>query len=383
LKFPESIQVDTSSDIPINQQLKTQLGWTIASGQLKPGERLPSVRKLAGQLGINFQTIRLAYQRLESEGLVSTRQGFGTIVNTLDPIPLRFKPGRVRTHTIGVILPDIANPFYHAFVAGVEEIAAEKDMLVMLCCSHDDPGVALQSLRKLLAREVDGVILASCLVPGLSDRGDLDTGKQPFVFADLPGRSGTSVVMDLENAGYSATRHLLGHGYRRVGLITHEQDFENVLPLNAGYKRALTEAGVSPSEAWITRVAAFDEHSGRVGVEKLLRLAVPPEAVFCITDRIALGAIRELQSRGLQVPGDIAVVGFNDIPEAACCNPPLTTVAAPARELGAESFRRLFLLVNGSSLPEPGGLLPTRLIVRESCGEHSPNPHREDGRRIP
>jgi len=371
LKFPESIRVDSSSDIPINQQLKTQMGWAIATGQLKPGERLPSVRALAGQLGINFQTIRLAYQRLEAEGLVSTRQGVGTIVNTLDPISLQFKPGRVRTHTIGLILPDIANPFYHAFVAGVEEIAAEKDTLVMLCCSHDDPGIALQSLRKLLARDVDGVILASCLVPGLSDRGDLDSGKQPVVFADLPGRTGTSVVMDLENAGYSATRHLLGHGYHRVGLITHEQDFENILPLNAGYKRALAEAGATPNDDWIIRVGAFDEHSGRVGVEKLLSLAVPPEAIFCITDLIALGAIRELQSRGLKVPADIAVVGFNDIPEAACCNPPLTTVAAPARELGAESFSRLFLLINGSPLPEPGEPLPTRLIVRESCGEHS------------
>ena len=371
MKFPESIRVDPSSDIPINQQLKAQLGWAIASGQLKPGESLPSVRALSGQLGINFQTIRLAYQKLELEGLVSTRQGVGTVVSSLDAIPLRFKADRIRTNTIGVILPNIANPFYHAFVAGVEEIAAENDMLVMLCCSHDDPGVALQSLRKLLAREVDGVILASCLVPGLSDREDLDTGKQPVVFADLPGRSGTSVLMDLENAGYTATRHLLEHGYRRVGLITHEQDFGNVLPLNAGYHRALTEAGVTPNDEWIIRVGAFDEHSGRVGVEKLLRLAVPPEAMFCITDRIALGAIRELHSRGLNVPGDIAVVGFNDIPEAACCNPPLTTVAAPARELGAESFHKLFLLINGSPLPEPGEPLPTRLIVRESCGEHT------------
>ncbi len=376
MNIPESIRVDPSSDIPINQQLKTQLGWAIASGQLKPGESLPSVRALAGQLGINFQTIRLAYQRLEGEGLVSTRQGVGTIVNFLDPISLLFKPGRARTHTIGVILPNISNPFYHAFVAGVEEIAAEKDILVMLCCSHDDPGVALLSLRKLLAREVDGVILASCFVPGLSDRGDLDTRKQPVVFADLPGRSGTSVVMDLENAGYSATRHLLGHGYRRVGLITHELDFENILPLNAGYKQALAEAGVTANEEWIIRVGAFDEHSGRIGVEKLLRPADPPEAVFCITDRIALGAIRELQSRGLKVPDDLAVVGFNDIPEAACCTPPLTTVAAPARELGAESFHRLFLLINGSPLPEPGEPLPTRLIVRESCGGHASSPSR-------
>ena len=373
MKFPESLQVDASSDIPINQQLKMQLGWAIASGQLKPGERLPSVRKLAGLLKINFQTIRLAYQKIEGEGLVSTRQGVGTIVNSMGPIPLQFKPDRVRTHTIGVILPGIANPFYHAFVAGVEEFAAKNDTLVMLCCSHDDPGLALQSLRKLLAREVDGVILASCLIPGLSDRRDLDTGKQPVVFADLPGRSGTNVLMDLENAGYSATQHLLGHGYRRVGMITHEQDFENILPLNAGYNRALAEAGIIPDDELIIRVGAFDERSGRVGIEKIFRITNPPQGLFCITDRIALGAIREIKSRGLKVPGDLAIVGFNDIPEGAYSDPSLTTVAAPAWELGAESFRRLFLLINGSPLPEPGGVLPTRLIVRESCGEHSPN----------
>jgi DNA-binding LacI/PurR family transcriptional regulator len=364
------LAVDPGSGSPINQQIKSQLAWKMASGQLKPGERLPSVRSLSTHLKVNIQTVRTAYRRLEEEGLVVTRHGFGTIVQAVDFSHFETAPKVFRTHTIGIILPTMVNPFYHAFIEGVEKIAAADGSLLFLCCNNDDPGLALQFFRQLLAQKVDGVMLISCLIPGFTPEVTSLPGKLPVLIADVPDSPGVSVLMDLENAGYLGTRHLIEHGHRRIGLITLRQDFRNIAPINKGYRRAMQEYELSIEEELESRVGAFDFQAGVTGVRRLLGLNRPPSAIFCVADLLALGAIREIKARGLRVPEDVAVTGFNDIPAASISDPPLTTIAAPAHEMGIESMMRLQAMIAGTSPKEREFVLPTSLVVRSSCGAH-------------
>jgi DNA-binding transcriptional regulator YhcF (GntR family) len=170
------IVISTSSGEPLVEQLQRQFTWQIASGQVRPSETLPSIRGLAGQLSINMHTIRSAYRRLERDGLVRTRQGFGTQVLEIDPRRLADLAGRTRTYTIGVILPGMASTFYHAFLQGVEQVINQEQLMLFVCNAHEDPERYLRYVAQLSARNVDGISAAT-----------LDTHPRAGIAGILPG----------------------------------------------------------------------------------------------------------------------------------------------------------------------------------------------------
>lgn len=145
------------------------------------------------------------------------------------------------------------------------------------------------------------------------------------------------------------------------------------MPVNAGYHRALQEAGIQEDPTLVARVKGFDIASGAEGAQVLVNLPQPPTAIFAITDLMAAGALQALRGRGYRVPQDMALVGFNDIPLAALLDPTLTTVAAPAYQMGRTAMRMLQSLIDGKRLPQSKIILPTSLVVRQSCGEHGLN----------
>jgi DNA-binding LacI/PurR family transcriptional regulator len=353
-------------------QLKQQLAWLIYSGKLQTGERLPPVRQLAGQLGINLHTVRAAYRQLESDGLVATRQGRGTIILPIDVQRIFTEVRRTPSHTVGVLLPSWSNPFYHTFLQGVEAVADEDHTLIILCNTHDDPERTLRDFSLLIERGVDGIIVAS------DDVADTLVAQQQKAFptqkpislvtVDWPGARGYSVGVDLEGAGYQGTRHLLEHACKRVGLITFVADAANVKWINRGYVRALHEFGIDENPAWIARVPGFSLEHGIEGARRLLEQTQPPQAIFCVADTLALGALKAIRHAGLRVPQDIALVGFNDIPQAELVEPPLTSVAAPTVTMGKEAMRLLRDLVAGKIPTRRQITLPVQLVRRQSCG---------------
>jgi DNA-binding LacI/PurR family transcriptional regulator len=368
----DSIILDPLSSIPLSHQLKQQLTWLIASGALKPGERLPPVRDLAKVHSVNLHTVRQAYLRLEAEGLVETRRGRGTHVLTLDPVRMLQAASKQRSHTVGVILPSVVNPFYHHFLQGVSAVADDYRTMLFLCTTRDDPGEAWRYFVQLSSRQVDGVIVVSHdifeLFPGSEAQLAQAEKQLPVVTVDWPDCRGPSVLIDLENAGYLATRHLLEHGHRRVGLITLAYNSANVLPVNAGYRHALRESGIEEDWSLIASQFSFELESGMEGARKLLALEQPPTAIFAISDLLAIGAMQAIKSVGLRVPQDIALMGFNDIPLAGMVDPPLTTVKAPADIAGREAMKMLHHLIEGEAPNEDCLLLPTALVIRQSCG---------------
>jgi LacI family repressor for deo operon, udp, cdd, tsx, nupC, and nupG len=365
--------LDHNHETTLAHQLRQQLTWLIVNGLLKPGEQLPSIHAMAERLGVNLHTIRGAYLKLEADGLVSTGQGRGTHVLPFDLRRFAQMSGTLRTHTVGVILPSWVNPFYHAFLQGVEELAAQDQTLIFLCNTHDDPQAAWRDFARLSAKQVDGILVVShdiCQILPWEGDGRQQPASIPYVSVDWPGCPGYSVQIDLESAGYQAARHLIEHGHRRIGLITFTMEHANIRPVNQGFERALQDADLQADPACIVRVPGFTLAHGAAGARRLLELPEPPTAIFTIADMLALGAMQAVRAAGLRIPDDIALASFNDIPTAVLVEPALTTVAAPAVQLGREAMKMLQALVAGETPPHEQVILPTKLVIRQSCGAH-------------
>lgn len=363
----DNLTLNTEPGITLVHQLKQQLTWLIATGEMQPGDRLPPVQVMAKKLGINLHTVRGAYRELAAEGLVETCRGRGTHVLPFDLARLSQAAGAQRSHTIGVIIPSWNNPFYHALLQGIEEIAEEEQALLFLCNTHDDPKTALRDFARLAAKQVDGILVAAYDICRAIQPG-AQANPLPFVTIDWPGCAGYAVQIDLKQAGYLAAQHLIQHGHRRTGLVTVGFDAANVTPVNAGYKQALEDHGLPFDPALVARVPGFDMRSGAEGARKLLALKEPPTAIFAAADLLALGVMQAARQAGLRIPKDLALVGFNDIPTAALVEPALTTVAAPAVQAGREAMKIVQVLIAGEQPLQRQITLPTYLIIRESCG---------------
>jgi LacI family transcriptional regulator len=362
----QKISLDPRLGEPLTEQLHRQITWQIACGQLKPGDKLASVRDQAERLTINMHTVRAAYLLLEADGLVRTRAGSGTRVLTPDPVHMLQVASKTRTYTIGVILPALANPFYHTFLDGVQEVISREQLLLFVCDTRESPEHCLRYFAQLAARNVDGILIASYDIRDMIRQEPART--LPIVTVDQPGCKGPVVNLDLENAGYQATRHLLEHGHRRIGLVMFKEGIANVIPRISGYSRALREAGVAMDESLVARMIDFSTSSGEMGTRQLLALGEPPTAIITIADTLALGALKALKKAGKRVPEDMALASVDDIAVAELIMPALTTVALPSRRLGLEAMQMLQNLMNGKKLPVEQITLPTKLIIRQSCG---------------
>jgi DNA-binding LacI/PurR family transcriptional regulator len=372
VSFLDHLTIDADRDQTLWLQLKRQLMWLIASGQVQPGEKLPSVRQLANHLGINFQTVRVAYQKLEAEGLVAIRHGSGTVALEFDPLRVAQRASGARTHTVGVLVPRLRNPFYPAFLQGVEDIARRSHMLLFICNTDDDPPTGKAYLDLLVAKQVDGLILAPCgLAFGHQENPtslDQAASPVPIVYVDRPGETGYAVLLDSEGAGCAATRHLLQHGHRRIGLVTCFLDSPTIRQSFLGYTQALEEAGLGSDPDLVAVASVFTIAAGYEAAQVLLDASVSPTAIFSASDVLAFGVMQAIKERGLRIPEDIALVGYNDLDIASLAEPALTTVAAPMHELGATAMFMLHRLISGKRVEERQITLPTNLVIRGTCG---------------
>ena len=369
----DKLVVNPDHGITLAHQLKQQITWLIATGKLKTGDQLPPIREMAIRLGINLHTVRSAYHKLEDDGLAETRRGKGTHVLSFDPGRLTQMAASQSSHTIGVVIPTWTNPFYHAFLQGVEEVAEQEHTLILLSNAHDDPHTAWRNFAMFTAKGVDGILIVSHDISDYLDLSTLDSNNfpgAPFVTVDAPESIGFSVNMDLGSVGYQAAHHLLEHGHSLIGLITFDPQASNVRPIIDGFIQALHEAGKTLDSAYTAVVPDYSLAAGAEGAERLLDLTPLPSAIFAISDTLALGAMRAIKQRGRRIPEDVALVSFNDIPTAALVEPALTSVSTPAIQLGRESMQMLKALIDGKQPAQAQVILPVKLVIRQSCGRH-------------
>ena len=270
-----------------------------------------------------------------------------------------------RTNSVGVITQSIDSPFYGVALRGIEDELGTAGYSALFVSGHWNEREESRCIETLRSRLVDGIIV---LTGRLSD-ADLSrcAAALPVVVTgrDLTAPRLCSLSFDNVEGARMATEHLLGLGHRRIAFITGDSAHPDAIDRLEGYRRALAGAGIEFDPALVVP-GLFHEESGLLAIERLLASGVAFTAVFAANDQMALGACLGLYRRGLKVPDDVSVVGFDDIAPARYALPPLTSVHHPAYELGVLAARAMLQMLEGHS-PDVA-LPPPRVIPRESSG---------------
>jgi len=273
------------------------------------------------------------------------------------------------THTIGLVVPDNANPFFAEVSRAVEDVGFARGYSVILCNTRDDLGRERAYIDLLVAKQVDGIIFIAA-GDHHEHLDELTRRNVPLVLADrdVDLTDADVVLVNNERGGYEATKHLLDLGHRRIGCIAGPSEATPSADRVAGYGRALQEAGLPLSEGLI-ETGDFRYQGGEAAAERLLAGAAHPSAIFACNDLMAIGALRAIRKAGLDVPGDISVVGYDDIPLASAMSPALTTAAQPVDQLGALSTELLLSRIEDGAVGTAQRItLETTLVVRGSSG---------------
>lgn len=272
-----------------------------------------------------------------------------------------------KTSTFGLVVPTISNPFFAEVVEEIERVADQRDYQLLLSMTHNSLEEGKRHLERMASRWADGFIvmgMAADMADVLALKG---SGKEVVlsVWNEDPRTQMLPIVdIDFRLAGELATRHLLECGHRRIATILEEPV---QLTRRKGFQVALAEAGLSVPLEYVRQGDSSFE-SGYKGALDLLDLPDPPSAIFAGNDWMALGAIEAITSRGLSVPGDLSVVGVDNITLAVHARPPLTTISIPKREMARAATEVLLRYIQGTDIPtDPLKILISpHLIVRQS-----------------
>ena len=290
---------------------------------------------------------------------------------------LNYQPNRMarglrggQRRMIGVIIPDLQNPFLTGVVHGVEAVLYEAGYTLVLGHSGGFPEREQAHLTGLRAEGAAGLIL----VPDNGDGANyaaLAAWDIPVVAVDrVPkGLKVDLVSTDHYEGARQAVAHLISDGYRDIALINGPYGFSVTRERLAGYKDALSQAKIPLREAYVIH-SDFRQPGGAAAMNQLLDLPKPPQAVLVGNNLMTLGALEAAHKRRVRIPEDLGILGFDDMPWAASLRPALTVIAQPIEELGRVAARLLLDRLAGKHRPVKQVILPPKLIVRGSCGSH-------------
>jgi LacI family transcriptional regulator len=272
-----------------------------------------------------------------------------------------------QTGTIGVLLPDLHGEFFSEVIRGIDAAARRHGYHLLLSGSHSDWDEMAAVLAATRGR-VDGLIVMS---------PDLETGALhahlpvglPAVLLNCPAAAGPSITIENRRGSSSVVRHLVRLGHRRIAFIRGPEKNADALERLQGYRSTLTS--LVGAEEYLELAGDFTENGGFAGARRALEFKARPSAIFAANDAMAIGALCAFREAGVNVPADMAVVGFDDIPAARYIAPPLTTVAVDIEALGGRALELLLEALHHEKQADRRETIPTRLVVRESCGARS------------
>nr|PZN10300.1 MAG: LacI family transcriptional regulator [Caldicoprobacter oshimai] len=271
-----------------------------------------------------------------------------------------------RTNTVGLIVPNICNPVFPAVARGVEDVAREHGFTVILCNTDEDIEAEKDYVEKLQKRWVDGFIFATAREESQHIFELKEKGFPVVLVVRHMDQAVDAVVIDNYKSSFEAVKYLINTGHRRICIINGDTSLTLYKERFEGYRHALQAAGLPIMPELVLDVAGRDDN-GYGAVTAMLKKGILPDAVFATSDPRAIGAIRAIKDCGLSVPGDISVVGFDDLDISAFLDPPLTTVSQPLYEMGARAARRLIDMINGEKSGQPKvELVEANLVIRKS-----------------
>jgi LacI family transcriptional regulator len=287
-----------------------------------------------------------------------------------------------KTHTIGVLLPDLYGEFFSELIRGIDYAARKNHHHVLVSGSHSDPG-ELEAMLRALRGRVDGLIVMAPDVnayPLIARFGRA----VPIVLldSDPEGCDLPSITIDNYGGALSIVRHLLALDHRRIALIAGPEHNRDARERARGWRAALADTPAGAESAALVLSGDFSESSGHAAGSRIVRLDRRPDAVFAANDAMAIGCLSAFREHGIRVPEDIALAGFDDIPIARYMTPPLTSVRVSIAELGGRAMTRLVPLMGNAVTDEDWRheTLATELVVRASCGallDRNPTPTEE------
>lgn len=296
----------------------------------------------------------------------STREHIRAIAKRLRYVPHAAARSLItrRTDTLGVVLPDLYGEFFSELIRGIDVAAREQGLHLLVSSSHGSASETGAALRTLSGR-VDGILIMS--PHGASDHlADDLPATTPVVLMNTRSHGDEHLSLAIDNHGgaWAMVEHLVGCGYRRIALIGGPTDNFDAQERLRGYREALAEFS-NGSDALVVD-GDFSEESGHVAGIEIAAMKPRPDAVFAANDMMALGCLRALQDAGLQVPRDIALAGFDDIPIARFVAPGLTTMRVNIAELGGRAARALIAGLKGHKPSAMQSVLAPELVVRAS-----------------
>jgi LacI family transcriptional regulator len=273
-----------------------------------------------------------------------------------------------RTYTIGLLLPEFAHPFFAEIARAVAQTVRPQGYHVLISSFEEDPELEASEIDSLLARQVDGLIIASSQTPSrLNVFKRVQERKTPYILIDRPiaGLRACFVGVDNRAIGRLATEHLIAKGCCRIGHL-RGPEVRIAAERLEGYRRALAKGGFRPHSGYIV-CGGHGDNSGYQGMRQLLEVRPLPDGVFCYNDPVAIGAMKAILEAGLKLPQDIAVVGAGNVRYSDVLSVPLTTIDQGTCRIGVLAAELLIARIGSKSSMRPQKILiPPRLVERES-----------------
>lgn len=336
-------------------------------------KRATSLKDVADAAGVSVTTVsRMLNGSLQLPPETKLRIDKAIQDLKYEPNPHARRLSRGRSDTIGLVVPDIANPFFATLVATIEEEADKRGLALSLHATLNRPGREIAYLRSLGRNHVDGLVF----VTNHPDDGELaahinQTGKVVVVDEDVPNAMVPKLFCDNEQGGYLAGRHLAEYGHARVLYIGGPQEMISTRRRYKGLERAMIEHGTG-IDGLIRYEGDYTVEFGRAAGRRFLDEGKPATAIFASSDEIAIGLIEVLRGQGVSIPGEVSIVGFDDVGPLHLFAPPLTAIRQPVRAIGE---RALSLLLETDWQQREDftseELLPIEIVVRNSVAPPS------------
>jgi len=327
---------------------------------------------VAREAGVSVMTVSRV---INDKGEISpeTRQHVQAVISQLGyrPSGIARSLAGGQSSTIGLIVPDIANPYFSGIAHGITSVANDRNFGVLLCDCEEDPSLELTMLDVLESKRVDGVIMAAPrtptekLLPKLARHANIVMVNRLFAKAELPSAHGY-VMSDDRVGGYLVTKHLTANGHRSIGFLAGPSTSYGSAQRMLGYQKALTEHGLEPNPD-LVRHCPPSVNGGKEAAAQLLQQHPEITALFCFNDLVAIGALQCSSQIGRKIPTDLAIIGYDDIPMASWVTPALTTCKVDFEAMGKAAMQLLIDHIEDCADECNNLVLEPQLIIRHSA----------------